>query len=181
MKLIFIYGPPGVGKLTVARALAKITGYKLFHNHLIADLVSSIFPFGTKAYSDWAGRIRLILIEAALNTKVKGMVFTFAYGGETYHGLKDDQFVKKIIGAVERHGGQVNFVKLSCNREELKRRVKYPERKLFAKIHKVRILQSVMRKLVLDALIPFRKSLIIDNTKLSPKKVAGMIKVYYKL
>jgi len=34
MKLVFIYGPPAVGKLTVANALAKVTGFKVFHNHL---------------------------------------------------------------------------------------------------------------------------------------------------
>ncbi len=34
MRLVFIYGPPGVGKLTVARELAALTGFKLFHNHL---------------------------------------------------------------------------------------------------------------------------------------------------
>lgn len=34
MRLIFIYGLPATGKLTVAQELAKRTGYKLFHNHL---------------------------------------------------------------------------------------------------------------------------------------------------
>jgi tRNA uridine 5-carbamoylmethylation protein Kti12 len=32
MKLIFLYGPPAVGKLTVAQELVTLTGYKLFHN-----------------------------------------------------------------------------------------------------------------------------------------------------
>lgn len=34
MKLMFIYGPPAAGKLTVAKALCAHTGFKLFHNHL---------------------------------------------------------------------------------------------------------------------------------------------------
>ena len=39
MKLVILYGPPGVGKLTVGRELAARTGFKLFHNHLTVDLV----------------------------------------------------------------------------------------------------------------------------------------------
>lgn len=46
MQLIFIYGPPAVGKLSVANALAKLTGYRVFHNHLTIDLVRSIFDWG---------------------------------------------------------------------------------------------------------------------------------------
>lgn len=45
MKLIFIYGQPAVGKLTVAKELEKITGYKILHNHLFVDLVRSVFEF----------------------------------------------------------------------------------------------------------------------------------------
>ena len=32
MKLVFIYGQAGVGKLTVGRELADLTGIALFHN-----------------------------------------------------------------------------------------------------------------------------------------------------
>ena len=35
MKLVFIYGPPAVGKLTVAKELAALTGFKVFHNQVI--------------------------------------------------------------------------------------------------------------------------------------------------
>ena len=47
MRLVFLYGPPAVGKLTVAKALARLTGYKVFHNHLTIDLVASILDWGT--------------------------------------------------------------------------------------------------------------------------------------
>jgi adenylate kinase family enzyme len=32
VKLVVIYGAPAVGKLTTARALAALTGFKLLHN-----------------------------------------------------------------------------------------------------------------------------------------------------
>ena len=48
MKLVFIYGPPAVGKLTVATELVKLTGFKLFDNHVSIDFVKSVFEFGTR-------------------------------------------------------------------------------------------------------------------------------------
>ena len=50
MRLIFIYGMPATGKLTVARELARITGFNVFHNHLVVDLLLSIFEFGSKPF-----------------------------------------------------------------------------------------------------------------------------------
>lgn len=51
MKLIFLYGPPAVGKFTVGKVLVKLTGYKLFHNQLTSDLVESIFDRGVEPFS----------------------------------------------------------------------------------------------------------------------------------
>ena len=52
MKLIFIYGTPATGKLTVAKVLSNKIGFKVFHNHLTFDLVISIYdgltPEGSK-------------------------------------------------------------------------------------------------------------------------------------
>ena len=39
MKLIFIYGAPAAGKLTVANEIARQTGFKVFHNHLSIDCI----------------------------------------------------------------------------------------------------------------------------------------------
>ena len=43
MKLIIIFGPHAVGKMTVGQELAKITDLKLFHNHMTIDIVSDLF------------------------------------------------------------------------------------------------------------------------------------------
>src|ERR1700744_3598970 len=50
MDLVFIHGPAAAGKLTVGKALAALTGYPLFHNHLIVDAVAAVFPFGSAAF-----------------------------------------------------------------------------------------------------------------------------------
>ena len=43
MKFVIIVGPHAVGKMTVGQELEKITGLKLFHNHMTIELVSPFF------------------------------------------------------------------------------------------------------------------------------------------
>jgi hypothetical protein len=35
--LVYIYGPPASGKLTIAGRLSELTGIPLFHNHLTVN------------------------------------------------------------------------------------------------------------------------------------------------
>ncbi len=181
MKLVFIYGQPGVGKLTVAKELAKITGYKLFHNHLTADLAFLLFPFGTKECFDLADKLRLDLIEAAAKYNIKGMIFTFVYGVKISEENRDVAFVKKVVGIVRRHRGEILFAKLICDEKELRRRIRHPTRKAFQKLRKVKNLLLTRKKYILDATIPSGKSYIIDNTRISAKKAAAMIRAYHRL
>ena len=47
-KLVLLTGPQAVGKMTVGQELAKITGLKLFHNHMTIDLALKFFDYSTK-------------------------------------------------------------------------------------------------------------------------------------
>ncbi len=49
-KFILIIGPQAVGKMTVGQELAKMTGYKLFYNHMTIEMVRLIFDYDKKAY-----------------------------------------------------------------------------------------------------------------------------------
>ena len=66
MRLVYLYGPPAVGKLTVARELSALTGFKLMHNHLTVNLVKSLFPFNSDPYLRLVRQFRnAMLAEAA--------------------------------------------------------------------------------------------------------------------
>jgi hypothetical protein len=77
MKLIFIYGSPAVGKLTVAKELASITGYKISHNHLTFDLASSLFDPFSRPFGVLCEELRLKTFEIAARCGLEGMIFTF--------------------------------------------------------------------------------------------------------
>jgi len=176
MRLVFIYGPPASGKLTVATELAKMTGFKLFHNHISIQFVQSIFKFGTKTFWHLTGKYRLEMIEEAAKEGID-TIFTFVYS----KGEEDDRFVKQVVQRVRSHAGQVHFVRLYCDREELARRVKTSQRKRMGKVSTEKMLCDLFRRYNLDSAIPFLKSLSIDTTKQSPRNVARSIARRYKL
>lgn len=176
MKLVFIYGPPGVGKFTVGKQLAKITGYKLFPNYLTSNLVEPIFGQRTKKSHRLIYKYRRELIEAAAKWGIRNLIST-----HVYKKPKDNNHIRKIIRIIKQYRGRIYFVRLYCDLQELFRRIKHPSRRKFPfKIKTIKDLKEYMRHNVFCS-IPHVKSLVIDNTKLSPKKVAEEIKNYYKL
>lgn len=175
MKVVFIYGPPAVGKLTVATELAKLTGFKLFDNHVSIDFVKSVFEYGTVRYWKLIDKFRLLMFEEAAKGRVN-TIFTFAYDKAT-----DNRFVEKTIQTINKEGGSVCFVRLFCDEEELARRVNSKGRREAGKISTKKLLASVLKKHGLADNVPFQTSLSIDTTRIPAKKSAEMIARHYKL
>lgn len=168
MDLIFIYGQPATGKLTIARQLEKNTNFKLFHNHLSVDLIKPIFPWGTPEFSDVNRKIRLMVFDsAAKSRKVKGMIFTFCF-----RPGKNDTFVKKVIKIIKKNGGKIHFIFLECDEKELFKRVKNKDRKKHTKVRSVKDLKKDMHHW---GEISFVENIKIDNTKISPRKASQII------
>jgi tRNA uridine 5-carbamoylmethylation protein Kti12 len=176
MNLIFIYGPPAVGKLTVAKELSKITDYKVFHNHLTIDLVSSVFEFQSEIYYKWLHKIRLDLLEAAAESGIEGLIYTAAYSHP-----EDDLFLEKIKEIIEKHEGQVKFVQLTCKPDTLFSRIKQPSHKEYRKVNPEEKLRQFLEKYNLFSSSSFDPNFKIDNTNLPPDEVAKMFVENYHL
>ena len=176
MKLIFIYGPPATGKLTVAEVLARHTGYKLFHNHLTVDLARAFFEFGTPAFGRYIDQLRFDAFEVAAREGVVGVIFTFCYALGW-----DDGFVQDVLDIAHKHSSEVHFVQLFCDRAELDRRVLETSRQRFKKISDVDLLRTVVSRHELFKAIPFVSSLSIDNTHVLAEEAAQQIINHYQL
>lgn len=176
MRLIVIYGPPAVGKLTVAQKLQKLTGYGLFHNHLTADLASSIFPTGTKEYSELSQTIRLEALKIGMRSGLKGLIFTFTYGIETYRGKSDDSFLRKVLNEARKTKTDITFVCLTASVKELARRVKNLSREKFDKLTDPFLLNRIMRNYRMNRKIPFVQSLVINTERTKPSASADQIR-----
>ena len=176
MDLIFLYGPPGVGKLTVGTALAAHTGYKLLHNHLTIDLVTTLFPFGSESFGRLVDRFRLALLAEAARADLPGVITTLVYA----HG-DDDRFVAQTIAAVEAHGGRVCPVLLTCAEDELLRRAGQESRARHGKLHDPAQVRALLSRYRLTTPIPQRESLIIDTTDHAPTESALVIVRHFGL
>jgi hypothetical protein len=76
VRLIFLHGLPGVGKLTVASELTKLTGFRIFHNHLAVDLVESVFDFGSLPFVELREEVWLTVFTRAVAANLNGLIFT---------------------------------------------------------------------------------------------------------
>jgi hypothetical protein len=176
MKLIFIYGPPAVGKLTVANELAALTGYKVFHNHVTVDLALGFFEFGSRGFGRLVDAVRMLMFEVAATEKLDGLIFTFVYGAP-----HDDPFIERVLRVVEGKGGEVCFVQLFCDPPVLEERVVQPERACYKKLASVEVLRELVGRHELFSPVPFRESLCLDTTYTPPRELAETIAAAYGL
>ncbi len=170
MNLVFIHGLPGVGKLTVASEFCRLTGYKLFHNHLTVDLVESVFEFGTPSFVALRESIWLSMFSEAARNAIQGLVFTFAFEPTVTAG-----FVRNAVETIERYNGKVLFVELTCEQEQLEQRLVDPSRKAFGKLTSVSVLREMQETGRLSTpTLPYDNP-IIDTTNLQPTETAEQI------
>ena len=174
MVLIFIYGPPASGKLTIAQELSKITGIPVFHNHLTRDLVQSIYPDTLDENYTLVNTLRNNVFEYCTQHGTD-LIFTFVYSGHD-----DDESVQRKVNAVRSNGGQVLFVQLNASREHLLERVDAKSRKLHNKLTDRTILNSLLNDLS-DAPIPNEMIFNIDTATVQPAEAGKLIVDYYKL
>ncbi len=176
MRLIFIYGLPATGKLTVGRELAALTGYKLFHNHLAVDLLLPVFEFGSAPFVELREEIWLSVFEQSVRNGLPGLIFTFAP-----ERTVRPQFIPSAINAVTGGGGAVDFVELTCPLPELKRRIDNPSRAEHGKLTSASLFEQLLAVGVFDAPAMPEPALIIDTSACTPAQAAAQIQQAFGL
>jgi hypothetical protein len=170
LKLIFIYGQPATGKLTVARELSAMTGLKLFHNHLAVDLLLSVFEFGSAPFVDLREQIWLSVFAHACRGDLLGLIFTFAPEPTVRPG-----FVDRVIDTVVGSGGEVVFVELTCSIAELKQRIDSPSRQEFGKLSSLPLFEQLISAGTFDTSHMPKPRLSIDTSLCQPHDAAAQI------
>ena len=183
MKLLFIIGDAAVGKMTVGQELMKITGLRLFHNHMTIEPVIEVFGrYDGKTISE----IRDVIFTNFAASDSYGMIFTLMMDFDL---PSEWEYLEHVKSLFEPYGTEFYYVELVTPQEiRLKRNVS--ENRLKNKASK-RDIESSNRRLINDdknhrcvsyeGEIPFDNYLRIDNSDREPDEVARSIKEAFDL
>ncbi len=169
MRLVFIHGPPAVGKLTVGRELAELTGFALFHNHLVVDAVAAMFPFGHPEFVRLREAWWMQMFSAAAAGD-SSLIFTFQPEPSV-----SENFAARVVELVEAEGGRVDFVRLHCAPDVLEARINAESRAAFGKMTSVEMLRELRAAFeACEAQMP-EAAVSIDTDALQPAEAARRI------
>jgi hypothetical protein len=184
--LLFIVGPPAVGKMSVGHEIASRTGLRLFHNHLAIEPVLRFFEFGTPAFGRVVDGFRMSVFEEVAASELPGLIFTFVWAFDL---PEDHDAVQKYAAPFVARGGAVRFVELQASQEERLRR-NDGEFRLAEKPSKRNREASARNLLALDAEYRLNTSgefdhrsdyLRLDNTDVPPAEAAERIIEHFGL
>ena len=179
MKLVLIIGSGAVGKMTVGQELMKITGLRLFHNHMMIEPVLDIFgAFNGKVIQG----LREFIFDEFVKTENEGMIFTVMWA---FDMPSDMEYVLHVaskfdeVYCVELIADQ--SVRLERNKTENRLQNKASKRDLALSEERVLSEDANHRLVSQPGEIPFENYMRIDNTNLAPDVVARMIKEKFDL
>ncbi|MCA1055829.1 AAA family ATPase [Rossellomorea aquimaris] len=179
MKLVLLFGPQAVGKMTVGQELEKKTGLKLFHNHMTIELLQPFFGFTDEMWR-LSSMMREEIFESFSKTDQDGMIFTFMWA---FNEKEDWEWVDKVTDIFKSNGGEVYFVELESDldvrlernktpnrlaHKPSKRDVEDSERRLLASLDRLRLNSN-------EGEIDKENYMKINNSRLSPHEVAEKI------
>lgn len=171
MRLIFIYGKPASGKLTVAHELARLTGYRLFHNHVVVDLLLSEYEFGSTPFVRLREKIWLGVFRETARAGLPGLIFTFNPEKTVQAG-----FAERAVETVVAAGGRVDFVELVCPADELRRRMASESRLKYRKLTSLELFDRLEAAGEFDTSHMPKPAVRIDTSVTEPGEAALRIR-----
>jgi hypothetical protein len=171
--LVYIYGPPASGKLTVAGRLSELTGMPLFHNHLTVNALRPVFAFGTTPFMEANRKVRLAVFDVAASAGIS-LIFTnnSAWSGPDPRD-RFEEAADSYRRIVESHGGRTVFARLTASQSVLEERLANESRRAHDKLLDVVRLRELLAEFDPSPLHP--GDLTIDTGQLSPEESARTI------
>ena len=183
MTLLFVFGPPAVGKMAVGRAIAEASDFRLFHNHATIEPLLDVFDYGTPAFLRLNGEMRHRILEEAAAADVN-LVQTYAWALDEPEDAAAVEAYLQIFLDADREVRLVELyadldTRLARNGTEYRLSEKKSKRDLAWSDDNVRSLEQYQLNTgvpsVGDAVIARHPHLRITNTDRSPEDVAAAV------
>lgn len=110
--LLFVLGPPAVGKMTVGAEIARRTGFKLFHNHMTIEPLLRLFPFDSPQFSRLNNDFRTRILEEAANSEIPGLVFSVVWAFDL---PEDAEQIERYSRPFRERGARILFLELAAS------------------------------------------------------------------
>jgi len=180
MHFITIFGPPAVGKMSVGYELRKLTGFRLFHNHMTVDLALTFFPWGHPHFEPLVHELRLSIFRHVAASDLRGVIFTLVWALDRD---EDRRFMDECCRIFGQAGGQTAFVELYASEEDRMRRDRTAFRLRMKPVKRDRedstrnlLAMDRAHKLNSDGDFDYSSEYMrIDNTAVGPAEAARMI------
>ena len=178
MKFVLIIGEGAVGKMTVGQELMKLTGLRLFHNHMTIEPVLEIFgSFNGKAID----RIRRVIFEEFAGSENYGMIFTYIWA---FDQPSDREYIESVRRIFEPYGTEFYCVELVApmdirlerNRTENRLRNKASKRNIEFSEMQITQVERKYRCVSNEGEVPFENYLRLDNSDMSAAEAAAVIR-----
>lgn len=186
MKLVIIFGPHAVGKMTVGQELAKTTDLKLFHNHMTIDIVADLFENMPQERQRLTELFRTEIFKSFANSNEYGMIFTCMWALDK---KEDWDYIDNLEKMFKSKGSEVYYVELEADYDTRLQR-NTTENRLLNKPSKRNIVKSESLFRDIEARhrlnsypneIKKENYIRINNTYVQPENVAKIIKDKFKL
>jgi hypothetical protein len=128
---------PDLRRRTSKTPSRALVGYPVFHNHLVVDALTTVFPFGSEPFVRLREQFWLQVFADAARA---GLTFTFAPEATVPPG-----FPARARAAVESPGGKIRFVRLLVTDSEQERRVVNADRRQFHKLSDLMVQEAAPR------------------------------------
>lgn len=183
MKLVVIIGDAAVGKMTVGQELMKITGLRLFHNHMTIEPVIEIFG---KYDGETIFRLREVIFEEFAKSDNYGMIFTYMWA---FDCPRDWEYLEHVKSIFAPYGTEFYYVELVApqsvrlQRNKTENRLSNKPSKRDVETSDARLLRDdeKYRCVSFEGEIPFENYLRIENENISAEDAAKMIKERFNL
>lgn len=175
MRLVFIHGAPAVGKLTIAKELARLTQAKLFDNHAAIDVARTVFDFGAPGFWELVDTTRVSVVEAAARNNVPLVVMTACYSEP-----EDIPLFQRYVSMLARYGSKILPVFLHCSEHEMLRRVTNKDRAERQKISSPTGLKTFLAEYNLVP-VQYEGCIHIDSGRYAANEAAQKIADHFEL